>query len=167
MPRAGGTRPPFLSVALISAAALSYEILLMRLFSISQWHHFAWMIISLALLGYGASGTFISLARQWLLPRFNTVFPLTLLLFGIASVGCYLVARQVPFNAEEILWEWRQSLYLLALYLLAFGEQALGRILRVDPRTLVGAGLLAAVVAAAGIRRWWWHLTPPSIPRTR
>ena len=56
--------------------------------------------------------------RQWLLPRFNTVFPLTLLLFGIASVGCYLVARQVPFNAEEILWEWRQSLYLLALYLL-------------------------------------------------
>ena len=118
MPRAAGTRPPFLSVALISAAALSYEILLMRLFSISQWHHFAWMIISLALLGYGASGTFISLARQWLLPRFNTVVPLNLMLFGIASVCCYLAARQVPFNAGEILWEWRQSLYLLALYLL-------------------------------------------------
>ncbi len=118
MPRAGTARPPFLSVALISAAALGYEILLMRLFSISQWHHFAWMIISLALLGYGASGTFISLARQALLPRFNTVYPLNLLLFGLASVGCYLAAQQVPFNAEEILWEWRQSLYLLALYLL-------------------------------------------------
>jgi spermidine synthase len=118
MPRAGATRPPFLSVALISAAALGYEILLMRLFSISQWHHFAWMIISLALLGYGASGTFIALARQSLLPRFNTVYPLNLLLFGIASVGCYLAAQQVPFNADEILWEWRQSLYLLALYLL-------------------------------------------------
>ena len=118
MPRAGAARPPFLSVALISAAALGYEILLMRLFSISQWHHFAWMIISLALLGYGASGTFISLAHRLLLPRFNTVYPLNLLLFGIASVGCYLAAQQVPFNAEEILWEWRQSLYLLALYLL-------------------------------------------------
>ena len=118
MPRAGATRPPFLSVALISAAALGYEILLMRLFSISQWHHFAWMIISLALLGYGASGTFIALTRQTLLPRFNTIYPLNLLLFGIASVCCYLVARHVPFNAGEILWEWRQSLYLLTLYLL-------------------------------------------------
>ena len=118
MPRAGAARPPFLSVALISSAALGYEILLMRLFSISQWHHFAWMIISLALLGYGASGTFISLARQTLLPRFNSVYPLNLLLFGIASVGCYLAAQQVPFNAGEILWEWRQSLYLLTLYLL-------------------------------------------------
>ena len=44
-------RPPLLSVALLSAAALAYEILLMRLFSIIQWHHFAYMIIiSLALL---------------------------------------------------------------------------------------------------------------------
>ena len=44
---------------LISASALAYEILLMRLFSIVQWHHFAYMVISLALLGYGASGTFL------------------------------------------------------------------------------------------------------------
>ena len=112
------SRPPFLSVALVSSAALAYEILLMRLFSISQWHHFAWMIISLALLGYGASGTFISLARRSLLPRFNTVYPLNLGLFGIAAVGCYSLAQQVPFNAEEILWDWHQSLYLLAVYLL-------------------------------------------------
>ena len=51
--------PPLLSVALISAAALAYEILLMRLLSIIHWHHFAYMIISVALLGYGASGTFM------------------------------------------------------------------------------------------------------------
>ena len=118
MASTGAARPPLLSVALISAAALGYEILLMRLFSIGQWHHFAWMIISLALLGYGASGTFITLARRVLLPRFDTVYPLTLLLFGIASIGSYLLARQVPFNAEEILWDRQQSLYLTALYLL-------------------------------------------------
>ena len=56
-------RLPWLSIALVSATALAYEVLLMRLFSIIQWHHFAYMIISLALLGYGASGTFISIAR--------------------------------------------------------------------------------------------------------
>ncbi len=36
------------AVALLSGAVISYEILLMRLFSIVQWHHFAYMIISLA-----------------------------------------------------------------------------------------------------------------------
>ena len=42
-------------VFLVSAAAIGYELLLMRVLSIIQWHHFAYMIISLALLGYGAS----------------------------------------------------------------------------------------------------------------
>jgi len=36
---------------------LAYEVLLTRLFSIVLWHHFAYMIISAAMLGYGASGT--------------------------------------------------------------------------------------------------------------
>ena len=48
-----------LAVAGLSAATLAYEILLMRLLSISQWHHLAYMIISLALLGYGASWRFL------------------------------------------------------------------------------------------------------------
>jgi hypothetical protein len=46
----------FLAVALLSAGALAYEVLLTRLFSIVQWHHYAYMVISIALLGYGASG---------------------------------------------------------------------------------------------------------------
>ena len=43
--------PPRMTIFLVSATALAYEILLMRLFSIVQYHHFAYMIISLALLG--------------------------------------------------------------------------------------------------------------------
>ncbi len=60
-------RPPLLIARFSSfrPAAIAYEILLMRVLSIVQWHHFAWMIISLALLGYGASGTVIALARQF------------------------------------------------------------------------------------------------------
>jgi len=51
----------FLAVALLSAGVLAYEVLLARLFSIVQWHHFAYMVISIALLGYGASGAFLAL----------------------------------------------------------------------------------------------------------
>ncbi|OAD19608.1 secreted protein, partial [Candidatus Thiomargarita nelsonii] len=37
--------PPLIAIALLSAAAIAYEVLLLRLFSIIQWHHFAYMII--------------------------------------------------------------------------------------------------------------------------
>jgi SAM-dependent methyltransferase len=103
---------------MVSAAALGYEVLLMRLFSIIQWHHFAYMVISLALLGYGASGTFIALTRRSLLDRFKPAYWCSLALFGLASVACYLAAQRVPFNAEEVLWDPLQSLYLLEIFLL-------------------------------------------------
>ena len=44
------TSPPLAAIALLSAAALGYEILLMRLFSIILWHHFAYMMISVAII---------------------------------------------------------------------------------------------------------------------
>ncbi len=110
--------PPVFSIALLSASALAYEILLMRMFSIIQWHYFAYMIISLALLGYGVSGAFLSITQRWLLPRFPAVFLTNCVLFGLAAVGCYLAAQAVPFNPEEVLWDLGQWLRLLIIYLL-------------------------------------------------
>jgi spermidine synthase len=103
---------------MVSAAALAYEILLMRLFSIIQWHHFAYMAIGLALLGYGFSGTLVSLASGWLLPRFRRVYIACLGLFGVLALVCFALAQAIPFNAEAILWNPRQTLYLLAIFLL-------------------------------------------------
>ena len=41
------SRATLAAVAVISAAILAYQVLLMRLFSIVSWHHFAYMIISI------------------------------------------------------------------------------------------------------------------------
>ena len=105
---------------LISAAAIGYEILLMRVLSIVQWHHFAYMIISLALLGYGASGTFIAVLRSRLEPRFESAFAASALLFSIAMIVCFIVAQRVPFNALEIVWDRGQFLNLAVVYLVFF-----------------------------------------------
>jgi len=110
----------FLATLLISAAAIAYEILLMRMLSIVQWHHFAYMIISLALLGYGASGTFIALCKRRLMPRFESVFSLCGLLFSVTMVGCFVLGQRVPFNALEIVWDPRQFGYLAITYLVFF-----------------------------------------------
>ena len=110
----------FLATLLISAAAIGYEILLMRVLSIVQWHHFAYMIISLALLGYGVSGTFIAINKRWLEKRFELSFAVSGLLFSITIVACYVLAQQVPFNALEIVWNPRQLINLSLIYLIFF-----------------------------------------------
>ena len=109
-----------LATLLISAAAIGYEILLMRVLSIAQWHHFAYMIISLALLGYGTSGTFIALNKHWLEQRFELSFAVSGLLFSITIVGCFMLGQQVPFNALEIVWDPRQLINLSLIYLIYF-----------------------------------------------
>jgi Spermine/spermidine synthase domain len=105
-------------VALISAAALAYEIVLMRLFSIILWHHFAYMIISLALLGYGASGALLSLAQRAVQQRFAPLFCAAAAAFGLSAVACFALAQRVPFNPLEVLWDPRQIAHLMAIYLL-------------------------------------------------
>ncbi|MCZ6716997.1 MAG: SAM-dependent methyltransferase [Gammaproteobacteria bacterium] len=101
-------------------AAIGYEILLMRLLSIVQWHHFAYMIISLALLGYGASGTFVALSKRMIIPHFALAFSVGAVLFSVSMIICFALGQRVPFNALEIVWDSRQVLYLLLMYLVFF-----------------------------------------------
>ena len=106
-----------ITLALISATALAYEVLLMRLFSIIQWHHFAYMIISLALLGYGISGTFLALNKDWLTRHFPVAILSNMVLLAVSLPVCFLVVQQIPFNPAEILWDPAQLGYLFASYI--------------------------------------------------
>ena len=106
------------AVALLSAATLGFEVLLVRMFSIAQWHHFAYMIISLALLGFGASGTFLSFTRKRLLSRFPLAFAGSAALFGISVPAAFALSQTIPLNVLEIAWDPDQRLYLLLIYLI-------------------------------------------------
>jgi SAM-dependent methyltransferase len=144
-----------------------------RLFAIVQWHHFAYMVISIALLGFGASGTFLALTRGWLTTRFVSAFATSSTLFAVTSLLCFAVAQRLPFNALAVIWDPRQILYLVALYLLFTlpffcGANCVGlafirfpdRIGRVYRYNLVGSGVgafgivlaLFLLFPAAGLR---------------
>lgn len=161
-------RAPVIAVALISAAALAYEILLMRLFSISLWHHFAYMIISLALLGYGASGALLTLVPRAIERHFVPLFCAAAAAFGLTAAGCFLLAQQVPFNPLEILWDPRQPGWLLALYLLlllpflcagACVCLALARFRGMQPR-IYSFDILGASVGSLGVVALLFVLSP-------
>jgi len=53
-------------VGLVSLASLLLELALTRLFSVVLFYHFAFLAISIALLGLGAGGVFAFLNRDWL-----------------------------------------------------------------------------------------------------
>lgn len=106
-----------LAIALVSAAALAYQLLLMRWLAIAHWHPFAVVIISLALLGHGVSGTVLSVWRVRAVRGFQTWFPASALAFALSAAGCLLLARTIPFNGLELVWDLRQLGWLSLLYL--------------------------------------------------
>jgi hypothetical protein len=105
------------ALAAISAAILAYEVLLVRLFAIVQWHHFASMAIGIALLGFGISGTLLALGRAWFVAR-PSAFATAAALFAFTAPAAFLAGQRLPFNPLAIVWSPAQLLYLGALYLL-------------------------------------------------
>jgi spermidine synthase len=112
------SRPPYYSLILLSASALSYEILLMRLFSIIQWHHFAYLVIGLALLGYGISGSLLMLRQTTLIRHYEWLYPIAILLFAVGTLWGFLTAQSITFNIEELFWNPRQAVNLALVFLI-------------------------------------------------
>ena len=165
--------PPLVAIFLLSASALAYEVLLVRLFSIIHWHHFAFMVISLALLGYGVSGSLIMLFRSFCQRHFTGVFFLNILLYGISSVGVFVIIQRLPFNALEILWDSSQWLRLLLTYLflslpfLFVANTIALTMLRFDMQIarIYSADLIGAGAGAIGIMLLLTVFEPPTVLR--
>jgi len=153
-----------IALFLLSAATLAFEINLTRLFSVAQFYHFAFMIVSLALLGFGASGTLLAVfpAVGRSDPR-RSLARLSLAC-GAAILGSYLLINWLPFDSFSIAWDPRQAAVLAAHYLALaapffFSGMAVGLLLAAYPQAagqtyavnLVGsaAGCLLALLAPA------------------
>jgi len=125
---------------LISAATLTFEITLTRLFSVTQFYHFAFMIVSIALLGFGASGTALTIFPN--LGRNDPRRALGLLGLGtgISILGAYLLTNWLPFDSFSIAWDRRQVGVLVLHYIALatpffFSGMAVGLLLDVYPKS--------------------------------
>jgi hypothetical protein len=108
----------YAALFLLSAATLAFEVNLTRIFSVAQFYHFAFLVVSLALLGFGASGTFLSLFPG--LKRRDPARMLHRLAWGFAlgTIGSYALTLYVPFDSFRIALDWRQG-GILALHYVA------------------------------------------------
>lgn len=108
----------YIGISLVSASALTLELFLTRFFSVAQWHHFAFMVVSIALLGYGASGSFLMLFSSILKKDTNKLLSLLSILFSITALISYTIANHLPFDMAKIAWDTSQPIYILVYYIL-------------------------------------------------
>jgi predicted membrane-bound spermidine synthase len=93
------SRARFFGVALVSLATLALELTLTRLFSATMFYHFAFLAISLALFGSGASGVFLYVLRPRLEgERTARLLALASALYAVATVAALLVILSHPLS---------------------------------------------------------------------
>ncbi len=95
-------RPVFLGVLFISMAVLLLQIALTRIFSFTLWYHFAYVTISIALLGYGASGSvlaaFPGIAGSSPIRR----LPMLALACSVSVIVSLILCAIIPFHPFRI-----------------------------------------------------------------
>jgi len=104
-------------VGLASFASLLLELAFTRLFSVVLFYHFAFLTISIALLGLGAGGVFTYLRRRWL-ARW-TVRRLGAALCGINAVAIMLALEVVLHVPVSLGLAWRNFGRLSLTYVAA------------------------------------------------
>jgi spermidine synthase len=146
-------------VGLVSAALIAYEIVLMQRMLLERWHHFGFLVISLALLGFGASGTLLALLQPSVRKRpgawmYGSALGLLAGLIVLPRVGAALplAVRFIP----QDLWcqaGWWGLYALCALVPFLFGAALLGVSLMTAGRSvgrMYAANLIGSAAGALG-----------------
>jgi spermidine synthase len=166
--------PPRFAIALglLSASVIATQLAFMHVLSSVQWHHFAYMVISIAMLGFGAAGTVISLFKNRLLLHKDILIPI----FGIAAGISVELALRLT-NTEMLAFDlyhlfidtaqfWKLALNLV-FYFLPFFFAALvigisfsawvSEIGKLYFANLVGSGLGALLALVLLSNMYPWH----------
>ena len=91
----------YLGIFLVTLSGLMFEIGLTRIFSATIWYHYAFVAISVALLGWGLGGFVLHLLRGRLTLSRERAALLTLL-YGVSiPLALWLIVR-VPFHPDRL-----------------------------------------------------------------
>ena len=134
-----------ISVFLITLSGLVLEVGLTRIYSASVWYHFAFVAISVALLGWGLGGFTVHLLKQRMQLSMNSAALLSAL-YATTIPLCLLVLARYPFEMDRL------PLYFLApllpFFLAGMTLSIIFDLHRTVAGTLYFADLLGAAIGA-------------------
>jgi hypothetical protein len=110
----------YFAVGLEAGAVIALQIAIMRIFSIGSWAHFGSLVVSLAMLGFGLTGTIMCIAKDWFTRHWRLACGAALFSFGPLAIAANLLAQQIPFNAIFLVSDPNQKWRLFANFLLYF-----------------------------------------------
>ncbi|TPW09629.1 MAG: hypothetical protein FD129_2143, partial [bacterium] len=109
-------RPLLFGIFFISMGMLLQEIILTRIFSVTMFYHFAFMVVSIALFGIGVSGIWVYLNPKRFSPEAAPrQMANAALSFALAVPICFVLQLHLPAAADSPRFG---LLYLAATYLL-------------------------------------------------
>jgi hypothetical protein len=148
-----------LAVFSVSFCALAWQLGLMRCLLIARYHHFSFLIISCALLGFGVSGTFLYLFRAPVQRHQEEVLSWALLAFAVSIPVCLRLGETVPLTVYfapgdflravgwwVLFWIVHTFPFLVAGTAICLSLMISGEV----SNTVYGASLLGSAAGAAG-----------------
>jgi predicted membrane-bound spermidine synthase len=127
-----------LAVGLASFATIALELTLTRIFSVTMYYHFAFMVISVAMLGLSVAGVVIYLRRGFFQDRrAPLIAAVAMLIFAVLGAVTLAVTLGNPIS----LTQWRANLWRLLVLYLATGM------------TMLASGFAISVAIAAARER--------------
>lgn len=134
-----------LSVFLITLSGLVLEVGLTRIYSASVWYHFAFVAISVALLGWGLGGFTVHLLKRSVRLTLNMAALVTAI-YALAVPMCLWLLGRFPFELDRL------PLYFLAplvpFFLAGMALSIVFAIHRAEAGSLYFADLLGAAIGA-------------------
>lgn len=106
-----------IGLLLVSLSTLMLEFTLIRVLSVSLWYHFAFMIISIALLGFGISGVTIVVSDKLNKAEINKFLLFTSIAFSLSIIISFIIINKIPFDPFSLFIDTSQFLYLPIYYL--------------------------------------------------
>src|SRR5438045_6181512 len=90
-----------IAVFLITLSGLIFEIALTRIYSATIWYHFAFVAISVALLGWGLGGVALHLLRRFVTPTIEKA-ALLVMFYAAGIVACLWLIVEFPFRLDRL-----------------------------------------------------------------
>jgi hypothetical protein len=105
----------YLAVGLVAGSVIAFQLALTRVFAILLWHHLTYMVISIAMLGFGAAGSYLALKPRdsapprrrlaWLSLSYALALPLAVAATTVIKIDCLeLFSRPSSFVALFLLY---------------------------------------------------------------
>jgi len=107
-----------IGIFIISMASLLHEFTLTRILSVSLWYHFAFMIISVALLGIGVSGVAVSLFPKFMQKPIDKLLAVLSLIYGASVILTFIISYYIPIDPFSLFTQKIQFVIIPIYYVL-------------------------------------------------